>query len=76
MMDRGMATESVYVVCDHCGKPCPSGMAADTATLADTSNRFRNNQTQCAHCGTMILWSKAELWPKSVARERFPELVS
>ena len=71
-----MSTETVYVVCDKCNKPTPSGLAADPATLADPSNTMRNNQTQCKHCGNMVLWSKAELWPESVARERFPDQFS
>lgn len=66
-----MPVQPVYVVCDKCGKPMPSGIAADDATLADTSNTFRNNQTQRPSCGHMVLWSKAELWPESVVKEQF-----
>jgi hypothetical protein len=64
-----MESEMVYVVCDRCQKPTASGISADTQTLADVSNTFRDNQTSCSHCGHMILWSKAELWPLSVVRD-------
>ena len=69
-----MAVEPIYLVCDSCKKPTPSGIGADPATLA--ANMFRNNTTNCTHCGHIILWSKAELWPLSVVRERFPGLVA
>jgi hypothetical protein len=35
---------------------------------------FGTNETSCQHCGQMILWSKAELYPESVIKERFPNL--
>jgi len=67
-----MSVEPVYLVCDKCEKPTPSGIAGDPATMADKSNAFSNNRSRCTHCGNIILWSKAELWPESVIRERFP----
>ena len=64
-----MASEPIYVVCDRCGKPTPCGISADLATIQNPTNVFRNNRTKCPHCEVehWILWSKAELWPESVA---------
>jgi len=66
-----MAAELIYVVCDQCGRPFPSGVAATMEALE--SGTFRNNKSQCSHCGNMVLWSKAEVWPESVLREKFPK---
>ena len=66
-----MPSELVYLICNVCGKPTPSGIAADPETLANTSNTFRDNVTECSICGNPILWSKAELWPESVVKEHF-----
>lgn len=68
-----IAVENVYVNCDNCKKATPSGIRADPATLADTSNTLRNNRTRCGHWGQMVLWSKAELWLESVVPEQFSE---
>ena len=70
-----MAIERVYVVCDKCQKPTRTEAVAEPETFADTSNLFRNNETRCPRCGNLILWSKAELLPESVARKRFPSAV-
>jgi hypothetical protein len=61
----GTAAELIYVVCDKCHEPIPSGIAADPSTM--NGRKFGNNRTHCTSCGHMILWSKAELWPKSLA---------
>lgn len=63
-----MAIEKLWVVCDRCGKPTPSGVSADPTEAQKPNWIFRNNMTQCPNpsCkGHMILWSKAEIWPES-----------
>ena len=67
-----MAVERVYVVCDKCHKPTRTEAATELEALADANDIFRNNETRCSRCGNLILWSKAELLPESVARKRFP----
>jgi hypothetical protein len=68
------ATEPVYVVCDKCGKPTGSNLPIDPMAIAYMRNYFGNNKTWCSHCGHVILWSKAELWPLSVASKMFPDM--
>ncbi len=65
-----MQSEEVYMVCDKCGTATPSGLTASIEAIRDASNTFRNNQTDCPVCRNMILWSKAELWLESVAKQR------
>lgn len=65
-----MAIEPIYVVCDKCGKPTPSGIAADIKTIQDPTNVFSDNVTTCQFCGHPNLWSKAELWPESLAKQK------
>lgn len=67
-----MAMEPIFVVCDKCNRLSPSGVSADPDDMASRSVSFRDNESNCQHCGKTILWSKAETWPLSVAREKFP----
>lgn len=70
--------DTVYIVCDNpaCGKAYPCGMSFPIESLKDPSNTIRNNKTTCPYCGTVNLWSKAELWPHSVAKQMFPNDVT
>ena len=67
-----MAIEPVYIFCYKCGKPTSTGFAADSETLADTTTLMHDTRTSCMYCSNMILWRKAELWPESVIRARYP----
>jgi hypothetical protein len=69
--NQPIPVEALWSVCDKCDKPTPTGIGMEPT---DASNMFRNNTTRSQHCGNMILWNKAEPWPESVVRERFPEL--
>ena len=65
-----MAAEKIYIVCPDCKGITSSGLSMDVQALAHLGTTVSNNQTQCPKCGHMILWSKAELIPESVANER------
>jgi hypothetical protein len=66
MWDGGhsMPAERVYVYCDTCKRPVPTGLSIDPEALKTAT--IRNNVTVCAVCGSKNLWSKAELWPESL----------
>ena len=71
-VDSKMPVQDVYVVCNDCKKPFRSGLVADDSILADRPNSFRSNQSRCPFCGQRVLWSKAEVYPESVARQVYP----
>jgi hypothetical protein len=71
-----MSSEPIFIVCDACVKPNWIGLSADSAVLKSLATLFSDNTTRCIYCGNAIVWSKAELVPLSIARQRFPEQFS
>jgi hypothetical protein len=65
-----MAIEKIYVMCDACNTAVYSGLSVALNNLEQSKNQLRNNQTKCSACGHLILWSKAELWPESLAKTK------
>lgn len=69
-----MADERIYVLCDRCGKPVPSGLIIDTDTLPQASQTFAENRTICPLCGNWIVWGNTKVWPASVVQQRYGKL--
>ena len=64
----GTVAELIYVVCDKCNEPIPTGIAADVSRM--NGRRFGNNRTHCTSCVHMIVWSKAKRWPQSFVQAK------
>lgn len=69
-----MPEERVFVACDQCGRPVPTGLFIDPSTLAETQDRFGENRTKCPTCDHWIVWSRTRIWPESVVLQRFGKL--
>jgi len=69
-----MADERIYVLCEKCGRPVPSGLIIDPATFRETFETFAGNRTRCPSCGNWTIWRGAKLWPESVVIQRFGKL--
>ena len=50
--------------CPNTGRTYPTGVGGDAKALeaARKSKNFRNNQTQCVHCGRMHRWDSDNTW--------------
>ena len=65
-----MPIETIYVVYPTCGAIENSGFSMEVQALAREGLLIGNNETECSKCGQMILWSKTEIIPDSVAKKR------
>lgn len=50
----------LMITCPTTNKAVPTGMSMDQASFENPTNTMENNSSQCAACGQMHTWSKAD----------------
>ena len=58
--------EPIYVVCQRCAQPVPTGMEADIVGLTNPGHALLQTRTTCSECGQQIVWARSAIWPESV----------
>lgn len=69
-----MTEERIYVVCQKCGRPVPTGLVIEPLTFEQARETFAGNRTRCESCGTWTVWRHTKVWPESVVLQRFGKL--
>ena len=66
--------ERIYVICDQCGRPTPTGLVLDSETVPDPGRAFAENRTNCRLCGHWIVWGHTKVLTETVVLQRFGKL--